>query len=442
MTIEKKSSIRVAKSENGAHHESEKKMEKGSDPQDTTTAPKTIIIKPGGISEAPPMLQPGRDGLPSNVHRCQEKWQNYIMYHFGDIGIFFTTRKYPLIEQPTFKESILRDKSGILKTIYIDNLKAYTKKKEKLREKKVATFAFMFGQMTEESKQVCARDPKYDEAILQQSNPLKLWNIIMRTHLSEQTGHSRMNRRVARKAYETLRQDEGETLLNFKRRYEDALKTLKASGESTPSDEDQAIDFLEKLDQNKFAEFGADLHNDAANKQEMGVPDTFPDTLAKMYACASRYKIVVNKGRTQTGGLAGTTAVFTTTIEELDSVEERPAVRHQRTADNSTEKSVNDERSGGNRTNKKNGGGNRGQQSEGENSRFPAGACLLCEEKGHKAFNCPMRDEVREFLKARQTDATEQPSQAEKKPKGQKSALTMMTKDEMEDYLQGSRSIF
>jgi hypothetical protein len=242
------------------------------------------------------------------------------MYHFGEIGILFTALKYPKITIPRLKITYLKDKSGILKNLYLDDFKCYIKKKERLREKKIATFAFIFGQMTEESKQICARDPKYDRAVLTQTCPLKLWNIILRTHLSEQTGHSLMNRFVARRAYETLRQDDGETLLNFKTRYEEALKTLKATGEKTPSDEDQAINFLEKLDQNKFAEFGAGLHNDAANKQEMGVPDTFPNTLAKMYAVASRYMVVVNKPRVPTGTV-GTAAVFTATIAELDTID-------------------------------------------------------------------------------------------------------------------------
>mmetsp|Transcript_23739 Transcript_23739/g.33982 ORF Transcript_23739/g.33982 Transcript_23739/m.33982 type:complete len:293 (+) Transcript_23739:264-1142(+) len=134
--------------------------------------------------------------------------------------------------------------------------------------------------------------------------------------LSAQTGHNRMDRRHARKNYETLRQlSDGETLLEFMQRYKNAIKTLQAVGETVPSDEDQAIDFLEKLDQNKYAEFAANLHNDAANKQEMGVADTFPNTLATMYACASRYKIVVNKSRIPSG-TGATAAVFTTTIEE------------------------------------------------------------------------------------------------------------------------------
>jgi hypothetical protein len=434
MTVEKKSGIRAHKSEQHGVDKMEKMSNGGRDDQqqDANAPKKTIIVKPaGGIAVDQPMLNPGRDGQPSNVHRCQEKWQNYIMYHFGEIGILFTALKYPKITRPRLKIAYLKDKSGILKNLYLDDFKCYIKKKERLREKKIATFAFIFGQMTEESKQICARDPKYDRAVLTQTCPLKLWNIILRTHLSEQTGHSLMNRFVARRAYETLRQDDGETLLNFKTRYEEALKTLKATGEKTPSDEDQAINFLEKLDQNKFAEFGAGLHNDAANKQEMGVPDTFPNTLAKMYAVASRYMVVVNKPRVPTGTV-GTAAVFTATIAELDTIDRdddrRPAATIKKS--DCDEKPANDERhQAGNRTNKKKGdGGSRGekQSEEGEHNRFPTGACLLCEEKGHKAFTCPKRDEVRAFLKTLQTDRDPE------KSKRLKSALMAKKKSQVE----------
>ena len=76
MTVEKKSGIRAHKSEQHGVDKMEKMSNGGSDDQqqDANAPKKTIIVKPaGGIAVDQPMLNPGRDGQPSNVHRCQEK---------------------------------------------------------------------------------------------------------------------------------------------------------------------------------------------------------------------------------------------------------------------------------------------------------------------------------------------------------------------------------
>ena len=395
------------------------------------SAPKSATKLSEGINEELPILHPGHEGSLSNIHICQEKWQTYVTLHFGDIGIFFSTLEYPVYKEPEFDgDSILDDTTGILKGIYIDDFKTYQKKLDKLEEKKVSVFAFIFGQMSEESKQVCARSKKYEKVITRQNHPLKLWKIIRRTHLSAQTGHNRMDRRQARKEYEVLRQHpDGETLLEFKKRYKHAIETLHAVGETVPSEEDQAIDFLEKLDQNKYAEFAADLHNDAANKQEMRVADTFPNTLAAMYACASRYKIVVNKSRVP-AGTTGVAAVFTTTIEEnaaaskkdkssenISEAEQqrRKAQKEKARAAYIIAKRGNEGGKGGRgRGGGRNGGGagrgghggrggGRGggsRNDEGGSERHPPeGVCFMCGESGHKCYNCPRAEEVREYLK-------------------------------------------
>jgi hypothetical protein len=81
--------------------------------------------------------------------------------------------------------------------------------------------------------------------------------------------------------------------VDFKRRFDTRLEIYKSSGNTEVKAEDAAIDFLYALDENRYAEFKADLVNDLTK----GTLEEPPKTVNDMYVMASR-RVVVKKNQT------------------------------------------------------------------------------------------------------------------------------------------------
>jgi hypothetical protein len=109
----------------------------------------------------------------------------------------------------------------------------------------------------------------------------ELWQAILKTH--QNTGYDDVfNKFHARNQYRRTYQHKDEDLDNFKIRYNNALERLKAANQALPSDEEQAIDFIEMLDNKIFAKFKIDLHNQVTSK--IG---SYPSNLAEAYQRAT-----------------------------------------------------------------------------------------------------------------------------------------------------------
>ena len=90
---------------------------------------------------------------------------------------------------------------------------------------------------------------------------LKLDELIEKTHLSSATGLPEIDKRRARGHCNSIRQGDKETLPEFKDRFDFAIKTLTATGETAPTDATLAADFLAKLDRKRYQQLSVDLEN-------------------------------------------------------------------------------------------------------------------------------------------------------------------------------------
>ena len=100
-----------------------------------------------------------------------------------------------------------------------------------------------------------------------------------------------------------------EHIVDYKQRFDARLDALTASGNAVPDAKDTATDFLYGLDNNRYADFKAELVNDL----QKGI-FTQPKTLNEIYLLASR-RVVVRTGKENSGGATFATVAQRRTIE-------------------------------------------------------------------------------------------------------------------------------
>jgi len=136
-----------------------------------------------------------------------------------------------------------------------------------------------------------------------QQDPVSLWRAIKLTHTAYSTGNPFTDKQQLRQAYSEMKMYPTETLLNLKLRFTTALRAMEAVNIDIPSEEDQASDFVAKLDQ-RWASLRSQLANDFAR----GIRGSQPKTLMEAYILASQWKVVVTNSQGQSS------TVFATSI--------------------------------------------------------------------------------------------------------------------------------
>ena len=111
-------------------------------------------------------------------------------------------------------------------------------------------------------------------------DPLTLWTAIKATHTSYSTGLKAADDAKARRMYSAFKQGKDETLTEFKEKHESIIRSIESLGLSVPPDDQQAADFLEKLNE-KYGRRRLILENNA----RMGGP--YPKTLFEAYRIIS-----------------------------------------------------------------------------------------------------------------------------------------------------------
>jgi hypothetical protein len=140
------------------------------------------------------------------------------------------------------------DPFGMARLALHEQVKNYHKVVFRYREDYKALFYDLWGNMSTESK---AKVQEMDGFTLDGGcDVYDLWTAIMRTHRGSGSQPT-FDRLKARREYSELKQFESETIINFKERFEFALEGLKTSGSHVPNGEEQAMDFISKLN-NEF----------------------------------------------------------------------------------------------------------------------------------------------------------------------------------------------
>mmetsp|Transcript_20619 Transcript_20619/g.28513 ORF Transcript_20619/g.28513 Transcript_20619/m.28513 type:complete len:440 (-) Transcript_20619:688-2007(-) len=384
-----------------------------------------------GLIEELPMLYPSSEGQISNILKCEEKFEAYTLLHYGAIGKMFHDLEYYKPKKPKTptNEELTEDAPhGLLKALYLQEMKTYESEKLKLKEKRPILFALLYNQMTKESQQVCSRDPSYKYVVDEKDDPLELWIIMRKTHLESQTGINALDRQAALQMQHSLKQGANESILEFKKRYEDMEEALKAVGVELMSHSDAALDFLKKLDETRYAPFVVWLNNEASLRAIEGLPPKFPDSVAKMYELAIRHKQVETRTKHHNAADTATAAIFHTSTAQIDAPapasEKEMARRKEQSAKDKAafiatkEREQNSNSHGGGRGGKGRGGngwrggsggrsgrggrgGNHNNRSSSTNSEGSSNNnnddCYICGESGHRMKDCKAATEFAEF---------------------------------------------
>lgn len=160
----------------------------------------------------------------------------------------------------------------------------------RMQDNRPALYSMMWGILSLEGEEAVKKSEDFDQAEAS-LDPLALWIIIKATHASGvTTADLGVTRHKTRKIYQSLEQYAHESLAMFKQREQAGYVASIAAGNVELAEVDRAFDFMNSLDDNRYAKFKCDLLNDRNSDTE-----TFPKTVQEMYLRASSYLVVSDK---------------------------------------------------------------------------------------------------------------------------------------------------
>jgi hypothetical protein len=203
------------------------------------------------------------------------------------------------------------DPHGIALKEYLIKVEEYTRLNIQFDADKSKVYGLLMQDryMSEDSREVLGLDEEEWEEIESSQCPVRLLNRIFSTHPGGMTTIQTAEdaRQNVRAQYNLLKQSAHETLVNFKKRYENAIKALQLYDVPAPTQPDQVYDFISKLDSVRFGEFQQRMRNKLA-EGDSGYPINLADSV-------SRAKVF----RPKSGTAPQTRAVFAVASEKPKS---------------------------------------------------------------------------------------------------------------------------
>jgi hypothetical protein len=246
---------------------------------------------------AVPML---RLGVNNNFDTFKRKMSIACMERYKNLGRLIQDEKYyvpPPIDLADY--DLANDPHDVEKARLREAHKRRDKEIADMEVEKTGMYAYIFSKLSKESQDEVQGADKW-AATETSRDPLELWKIVKKTHQILTTSKvATVIKKTAREEYMSCKQGAFEHIVDYKRKFDARLDAYIVSGNTKPSDEDVAMDFMYGLDNNRYAEFKAELVNDL---QKGTITDQISD-LNKMYILASR-RVVVKMGKDSPGGAA------------------------------------------------------------------------------------------------------------------------------------------
>lgn len=276
-----------------------------------STTQRLISNRAGAKPEARTDLPILQHGVANNFFEFERSIVSYVRREYGDMCSVITEGKMPKVEE--FEESEMTGAARGEYKSYISKLFEYrfkTKCDNMLASQKIA--GLIFAQLSRISEEK-VREHKDWAEVEKKMRAVELWKLIKATHSTSIIGVTESDRQAARSRFQNCRQySKDESISEFKRRFDDAVIMLKATGATEPTAQELATEFTYKLDRGKYAKYWAQLENLVT----MGAA-TFPTTLAEAYNKATRFVVVSERdGKVRSSESVFNTHTASNTIKE------------------------------------------------------------------------------------------------------------------------------
>lgn len=230
-----------------------------------------------------------RYGANTNFEDYRREMSLHALQSYKNLGRLFRLNAYYVAEELVlgvhYSEEDLDDPLILARLKTESN--EITRENLTMKQNRVSLFADMWGQLDNDSQDVIKRRPNYAEDLEAGDDPLALWQAIQATHMIVTTGTAILDQRNARNRYNLLVMSAKDSIVAFKEMYDQSIACLRSVNCTLPTDEEQAVDFLEKLDSGRYLE----LRKELTNNLTFGIGN-YPTNLAEAYLIASRYKVI------------------------------------------------------------------------------------------------------------------------------------------------------
>ena len=305
------------------------------------------------------------------------KLEQDLGIEFGNLANLIRTDEFPVLEPP--EEPADDANAGVIAN-YVQFMKEHRADLRIRGKNMYSIYMILESRICPESRSILETYPDYPD-VQKAHDTERLWQLIKQIHIGGTTGLLQYDKLEIRKQYAALKQRAGEDVFEFVERTRRALEGMEAAEVTPPTDEEQALDFIDRLDPMRFGSLQqATLHNDAVRKD--GEADVgLPLTLRAAAAIARRFKMASTKGVVTVD--VSPSSVFFTDANRPD----HPADKKKQKKKKQGEKKpwVKEQVKPAAKA-----GGEKPKKSP---------TCYQCLEPGHVSTECPNKDAIHKLIK-------------------------------------------
>ena len=183
--------------------------------------------------EGIPILYPPNareyDEVRASVQLVKEKLGLHFSLHFGRHGRFLTNDQYYNAEVPD-PPNVPIDPNNhatvVQRKTYEVACSEIVKISLKMNDQRTSWFSTIMRVLSQASKDLVEAEDEWEQ-VNEDQDPLELWHLVERTHLTRITGSTDIDRANALEAYNSIRQEKNENLADYKKRHERAISALE-----------------------------------------------------------------------------------------------------------------------------------------------------------------------------------------------------------------------
>ena len=212
-----------------------------------------------------------------------------LISQFGSNGSFIKGLAYRTFTAPVAPRAALSQNSGpsrVAWKVYEDAELDHARDKKRLEEDKPKMFGIMMGNISPASKLLIKSHADWGTGDLDvKQDPLLLAKLITKSHMSENTGSTELDKSAALREYTVFRYIDGEHLDTYKRRLVACVGRMEAIGCSyKPTEMEQVSTFALGL-RGPYASYSTEYQNKTISNSA-----DLPKTLSDVYQAAMYFK--------------------------------------------------------------------------------------------------------------------------------------------------------